>query len=167
MGADIHCYIEHARPKREDYWRAFGGRINPGRDYTMFAILAGVRGSEQPLIPPRGLPPHLGWESNRDSHLFVSKDNPGGEGNCSREQAVKWVAQGSATWQGEAQNFVTHPDWHSHSWMTPDEWEAACAAGEKANPAFPVDPEYYAMLAAMRELEKRGLVVRVVFWFDN
>jgi hypothetical protein len=53
MGADIHMYVEYRNKKqakdletqgRDPYWYSFGDCFNPGRNYTMFAILAGVRG---------------------------------------------------------------------------------------------------------------------------
>ncbi len=52
-------------------------------------------------------------------------------------------------------------DAHSKSWCTPDEWEKAITTDD------PPAPDYFAMLGAMRELEKRGHQARVVFWFDN
>ena len=53
MGADIHMFIEYRNKEqakrlekegRKSYWWSFGDHLNPGRNYTMFAILAGVRG---------------------------------------------------------------------------------------------------------------------------
>ncbi len=51
MGCDIHVFIEYSRkPELEKstgrrFWDNFGARFNPGRDYLMFALLAGVRGT--------------------------------------------------------------------------------------------------------------------------
>lgn len=53
----------------------------------------------------------------------------------------------------------TDPDWHSHSWCTPDEWDQAI---EKLD-----DPDYVAVSVLLRNLEKTTGNARVVFWFDN
>ena len=48
MGCDIHLYIEYKSKKTEfdgyDYgWQSFGGRINHGRNYAMFSLMANDR----------------------------------------------------------------------------------------------------------------------------
>ena len=55
--------------------------------------------------------------------------------------------------------FVSHPDWHSHTWLSADEFEKAIQdlGNEK----------YRAALAAMRSFEADGLDARIVIWFDN
>lgn len=167
MGCDIHCFIEHSASDSERlYWTPFGGHINPGRDYGMFGLLAGVRSGDKPVYEVRGVPEGLAYEAVDESRLYISADAPDEDGNCSPESAERWVNEGSSKYTDERKVFVTHPDWHSHSWLTPDEWEAVlakCAQREWGEP----DPEYYAMLAAMRCLESKGRKVRVVFWFDN
>lgn len=60
MGCDIHMMIEYSPYKRSDgepSWSSFGGDFNPGRDYTMFGYLAGVRGDGPPVVDLRGMPP--------------------------------------------------------------------------------------------------------------
>ena len=56
MGCDIHCYIEY-KPAGSDDWSDFGGRINPGRNYDLFAKLAGIRNYDEitPIAKPRGM----------------------------------------------------------------------------------------------------------------
>lgn len=56
-------------------------------------------------------------------------------------------------------------DAHTPSWCTPDEWEKAIKIPPEAG--WEAAPDYFAMLAAMREFERLGYEVRVVFWFDN
>ena len=64
MGCDIHLYIEYKNKMVEfdgyKYsWHDFGKCINPGRNYVLFALMAGVRnyGNELPVIVPRrGMP---------------------------------------------------------------------------------------------------------------
>lgn len=157
MGCDIHCYIEH-RAKNDPHWQSFGGRINPGRSYGMFGRLAGVR-RDGALVEPRGLPESLGWESASDSKVYIVEgvgDAP--DGCCRRSDAERWVASGSSTLCREGKA-VTHPDWHTPSWLTPNEWEAALMPESLT--------EYRAVLAAMRSFETAGEEARIVFWFDN
>jgi hypothetical protein len=59
---------------------------------------------------------------------------------------------------------VEHPDWHTPTWLAPDEWERALKAARMTPPD---DPKYFAVLGAMRALEAAGYKVRVVCWFDN
>ncbi len=161
MGCDIHCYVEY-RKKGSDHWGSFGGRINPGRDYQTFEKLAGVRGNkENALVKPRGAPSDLGFYARDDLWLFIVDKDDVSEGFCTRDQAREYHKQGSR-YRADNEGFVAwveHPDWHSHSWLTPDEWEKAISDA---------DIEYHAMLSAMRTLEDKGKnEVRVVFWFDN
>jgi hypothetical protein len=90
MGCDIHCIIEysdftygdHAKFAGEPYWSAMGSDFNPGRDYTMFGILADVRCGGC-LFPPRGLPgenaswqvkDHLKEDGDLHSHSWLTHD---------------------------------------------------------------------------------------------
>ena len=156
MGCDIHCYIEYKSPDT-DGWSDFG-RINPGRNYDLFGKLAGVRRIEvTPVVEPRGLPEDVAYAASSDAWLFVT-DTGSSEGCCSREQAEQWVGWG-ARYRNSEKEFVSNPDWHSHSWLTPNEFAIAIeGSGE---------PEYEAILAAMRSFEAGGFQARVVFWFDN
>lgn len=169
MGCDIHCYVEHTSHRRhldgKLRWQSFGGKINPGRHYGIFAKLAGVRNCYEsgivPISEPRGAPDDLGRYANDDNTLYIC--DYGGENHCTAKQAQQWVASGYSNYTDDSRRRVTHPDWHSHSWVTPDEFGEALADPKLSN----IDVEYFALLAAMRELEKRGHETRLVFWFDN
>jgi hypothetical protein len=159
MGCDIHCYIEY----KETYgWVSFGERINPGRNYHLFGRIAGVRDpSEELVVPPRGRPDDLGFRSRDDAWLYVPP-GPGDfvvEGWADPEDAKRWVAEGLSTFSPDGR-YVSHPDHHTHTWLTPDEFARAIEGDVHAL-------EYRAMLAAMRSLEADGKQVRVVIWFDN
>ena len=79
MGCDIHCYIEYKK-KNDDHWRSFGGRINPGRNYTLFGVMAGVR-CDGLLYPLRGFPEDAAFQAISDNHLFATAaDDRGTEG---------------------------------------------------------------------------------------
>jgi len=162
MGCDIHCYMEY-KPATSDRWSSFGGRINPGRNYAAFGQLAGVRGGTA-MVDPRGVPDGLGWQAADDNRIYIS-DTPS-DGTVTPQKAAQWVASGSSHYIMSHDGrpvCVSHPDHHTHSWLAPDEWEAALARETE----WPVGVEYRAMSAAMRELERSGAQVRVVFWFDN
>lgn len=164
MGCDIHCYIEYRKPPfvSEDSikWKSFGGRINPGRHYEIFAKLVGVRNYKEitPLSNPRGVPDDAGWHSKNDSLLYISSTNPSGEGNCSPENASKWITEGSSKCVDG--NWVTNPDWHSGSWCDSKEIESVLKDEKYAE-------QYFAVLAAMKSFEQQGYESRLVFWFDN
>lgn len=127
MGCDIHCYIEYRErdmSDREDKsWSSFGGRINPGRNYLMFSLMAGVRGGDG-IFEVRGLPEGLGYYSNDDNYLYITADKECNCGECksvSVENAARWVEGGSSEYKNNREGkptWVSHPDWHSHSWLS-------------------------------------------------
>lgn len=182
MGCDIHCYIEYKpRPKMPtgpvERWFTFGGRMNPGRNYDMFGFLAGIRGDGPPVVPPsdRGIPDEMAYEAANDWWLFINyaddDENDDDTGMCTPTAAKSYHQMGSryrgtVTTTDKRPQYVEHPDWHTPSWLTPDEWEQALGLYCALNPQYPVPDEYDAMLAAMRSLEGNN-EVRVVFWFDN
>lgn len=87
MGCDIHVMIEYAGYVKQcgtTVWRGFGsGHFNPGRDYTMFGVLAGVRDdSVEQIVSLRGLPEDKGYaaceaydgDEDLHSHTWLSVD---------------------------------------------------------------------------------------------
>lgn len=185
MGADIHMFVEYRNKERaqEDktegrkpYWYAYGGRVNPGRNYTLFAVLAGVRGQYDDSFDPKGIleKDEMGCISGREAHLYIL-DKPTSEiheeGCCYREQAEKWAQYGRRIIKDK---WIEHPNWHSHTWMSIEELEEAFnrykahATSEWGREVTDVPVEYRALLASMKALEDGGEnEVRVVFWFDN
>jgi len=162
MGCDIHMYIEYRKKGREGEFASLGGRINPGRNYELFAAMAGVRTYErrEVMFEPRGLPPDAGYEATGDNELLAI-DGEDDKNVCSRQTAERWVASGDSKWVREGK-WVTVPDWHSHSWLTCAEYQTIIDA--KTDSA---EPKYRAILAAMKQLESDGYDARIVFWFDN
>ena len=72
--------------------------------------------------------------------------------------------------------WITHPDWHTHSWLNADELEDAIESypeiqrknwGEDS--ISKPHAEVYGWLAAMRALDESDGVIasRLVIWFDN
>ena len=71
MGCDIHAYVEYCNPELgaegKPYWVSWGHRFNPGKNYLLFTLMAGVRGDpDAALFEPRGIPNPLGWTSQED-----------------------------------------------------------------------------------------------------
>lgn len=154
MGCDIHCYIEY-KPAESNDWSDFGGCINPGRNYDLFAKLAGIRNYDEitPIAKPRGYPEDAAGAARCDQWMYVT-DSPG-EGYCSPERAECWVENGASKYRDSEKKYVSNPDWHTHSWLTADEFAVAIeGSGE---------PEYEAILAAMRSFEAGGAQARIVF----
>ena len=207
MGCDIHLYIEYKNKKvafdgYKDNWHSFGKSINTGRNYAMFALMANVRnyysdGKLPVLVEPRGIPEDVGYIAKDDNQLYICEDE--GENYTTMERAEKWVESGSSKFidnQEGKPTWVTHPDWHSHSWLTTSEFETIInqylelesgwhkervaehmtfveqnniklESWAYAPPVMNDEPEYQVVLASMKRFEELGYDARIVFWFDN
>jgi hypothetical protein len=132
MGCDIHLYIEY-KSKNVEFdgykhkWQSFGGRINPGRNYAMFALMADVRnyGELTVLFEQRGMPNDAGYYATNDNQRYICED--GGEEYVTAETAKRWVESGSSTYINNHEGkptWVTDPDAHSHSWLNTSEFES-------------------------------------------
>ncbi len=173
MGCDIHMYVEYNDKKREDaYWRSFGGRINPGRNYWIFGLISkGVRAEFEESMEDKGLPDELGSYARSDSHLYITDAETDEEGCCSLKRAKEWEANGhKITYKEGKPIWVAHPDWHSHTWLTVEEYrkviEIYLEKNQKGDYNDP-EPAYQALLSAMEKLAEFDNDVRVVIWFDN
>jgi len=185
MGCDIHMYVEYTNKERKKeileegkppYWSNFGDRFNPGRNYTMFAVLAGVRGHYKDSFEPKGKIPmdEMGWASRDDAYIYISKEPIEGEYSVNEEKALQWGKRGYEVIRRNGKpTWVENPDLHSHSWMSPEELERAFEiykvhASEEWDQEMGVPLAYEALLSAMKVLEGGGEnEVRIVFWFDN
>ena len=172
MGADIHMYVQYRNIERTkknpdtDWWDEFGGQMSPGRNYTMFGILAGVRYTPDKGFDPKGLPDFgLGWSVEADLYLTITEDGHE-EGCCTLEDAQRWRGRIINNHEGNPWR-VEHPDWHSHSWLTPKELAQAYRRYKKEE-GYPPCLEWRVLLKTMKALEDNGKnEVVVVFWFDN
>lgn len=162
MGCDIHAYIEYKWDEDHGYpshWHSFGGELNLPRSYRTFALMAGVRGDADPVVAPRGIPAEMGWSAESDYWTYVGPHSKDFEARKAR--AEDWVKAGLSVWKDESKEFVSGPDWHTHSWLTPDEYAKVVSQLEGDS------PEYRAVLAALLSFELSGCQARLVFWFDN
>lgn len=160
MGCDIHGYIE-SQPYKEnspEYWWK-DADLHIRRNYAMFSLLAGVRGSDEPLYAPRGWDEHSAtkWEYC----LYVTdKDETDDEHACTKEQAEQWLRSGSSKRIDE--NWITHPDWHTASWLTADELENVINQYKEKYQEYD-SSEWVAILSYLKNISDS----RFVFWFDN
>ena len=131
MGCDIHLYIEYkSKDGYDPAWQGFGGNINPGRNYAMFALMADVRncysdGKLPVLVERRGMPDDAGYTATDDNRIYISETKS--EDYVSMETAKRWVNSGSSKFINDKDGnptWVTQPDWHSHSWLTTSEFES-------------------------------------------
>jgi hypothetical protein len=167
MGCDIHCFVEYRsaedHKELQNYWFAWGDRINPGRDYKIFALLAGVRGRIGDAGPkPKGLPENLGWYS-KDYYWMqiVETEEECGSDDATRAQAESWVKSGCSTIRKteHGSEYVSNPDMHSCSWATYEELVAAVDQHASVG--------WHALVAAVKAIHDKGCDVRVVYFFDN
>ena len=130
MGCDIHLYIEYkSKDGYDPAWQGFGGNINPGRNYAMFALMADVRNYGDDKLPVlvkrRGMPDDAGYTATDDIRIYIS-DVPSSR-YVSTETAKSWVKSGSSKFINDKEGnpmWVTDPDAHSHSWLTTSEFES-------------------------------------------
>lgn len=184
MGCDIHMYVEYS-PKKENvkvkdrHWYPFGGRINPGRNYWLFGYLSGVRSDSEGVFPLKGLPNDMSYYAKNDAFLYIDEEidkTNWSDGMVSLEDARRWEKSGSKIQYRENGKpwYVSHPDWHSHSWLTFHEFRFVINKMKIEKGHDTIDIEYLALLGAMQTLAN-GLQgagsaendVRVIFWFDS
>jgi len=200
MGCDIHCYIEYDLFKQENGEPYMTQWAHPhvSRDYVLFATLSGPRwepwmGMAGEAKGLEGLA--LSIETFNEYHLRIDDEHPDKRQRTSSEHAAQYVKNGASYVERFDRKYVTHPDWHSASWLTAPELEAAMGryhavlvsdfsgpglyrraidamldgGHQRVIPKVPAScPEIEAILAAMKVLDgEQAGRSRLVFWFDN
>lgn len=190
MGCDIHMYMEYRDPNNSAYnrWNSFGSRYNVGRNYDMFALLAGVRGSSQAIVAPRGYPADADYETDQEYYYYIDEE----EGFCSgrrtitQETALRWNI--GIEYDDKGNPYRTrNPDAHTPSWLTRSEFMSAIVMSELNHRHYIIAGadmsehlrnmyvnslgsyifKYKALASSMTSLEQSGYKTRIVFWFDN
>ena len=169
MGCNSHTYIEYRRKEyKKDSWSSLLHHEVDSRNYPLYAKMADVRNyygeKITPIAPLRGFPEDAGYAAKRDYYLRINDELAAKEydGYVSSEQASTWVSEGISFFPPDGSNRISHPDWHSASWLTGDEF--CSAVRETAS-----DDIYWTAIAAMVDSVNKtdGFECRVVFWFDN
>lgn len=191
MGCDIHAYVEEVWEYNERDSKAYKSASHiasfhhMNRYYGLFACMAGVRNywDLYPVVAPRGLPndPGISYRVRKESNFRVNdeRNNAGCDDYVSRADAERWTESGWSKWYDDRQDEVTHPDWHTYSWLTTDEFAKAIEQfeallnNEHEEDNIPggitqAPADYRGCLALMREIDKQeNSTARLVFWFDN
>ena len=162
MGCDIHCIIEYKHKTiNGDRWDSFGyTSFTPGRDYSWFANLAGVRGEPKggvALASGFGIPEDASFTTRMESSYFVQDTNSVDIKSMLDSGTVKWI-DWAKDLQGKPTR-VTHPDWHTYGWCDVKAWKKSLRGKDNLY--------IKCMNAIIDTLAKNKCKVRVVFWFDN
>lgn len=182
MGCDIHGFVE-IKPKAtspdKDYpqgWDLFWHE-HLWRDYNLFSLLAGVRNYEDKmsvLYPPRGVPDDLSCDVLNHYGLMVNDQFGRDEKSdhfVTKAKADSWVSQGwSRYWTNQDPHdtcvVVTHPDWHTASWLRCEELGDVLRSYLEITNRQP-NRVIRLVHATMKAAERMDLDTRFIFWFDN
>lgn len=181
VGCDIHAYLEeHVYTFDEDgkeQWHTFAS-FRPSRDYTIFALMAGVRDGwgfvENGFnFEPKGLPENVSWGVEKANTYYVQEEGQEllleeGEKSCVRKRAEEWVKEGRSKWV--ADDRITDPDYHSHSWLSKEELEEVLRRVPEEGGQSRLFDEIKAIIVTMEALEEKPgkkKSSRLVFWFDS
>lgn len=191
MGCDIHGpwlerYVDDVPNPRWDTVAEF----DVSRNYVLFGALTGgeVRYDEGTFTgpKPKGFPLDADWNAADEYYLFFVEDASDGGDDIDIEDAYRYVDEygckfvkrdwRSATLhdfipENTKTGYVTHPDWHSASWLTYEElakaleeYDIEAARHPGYNSAF---THAHIALGAMKVLHDAGVKTRLVFYFDN
>lgn len=157
MGCDIHCILQRKSKKSSlltDTWEAISV-LDINRNYTLFSILANVRGGMPCIASPRGLPKDIKYiKSNDVGNPSIYIEVPFKYKYSLDEEHEQYEEGKTKIWLGE----------HSHSWLTLDEilkhyvknW---CDDEVRGNMEYLLD-----LMAS--HIKKKGSY-RIVFGFDS
>jgi len=167
MGCDICCYLEAEVPDDDYRGTLFLGEVGyytiGGRNYTLFGLLAGVRGDYgvEPVVEPRGFPKEASTELlNRFYLTIVDKDKP--------HTYWREVREGDPVLGKGKRVSVEHPpksppylihdtDFHTPSYIYLDELREVCRVYKKLskkdfNEGYPYDKDDVRNTAELRRL---------------
>lgn len=155
MGCDIHLAVES---RRYDKWWSNLTDVWTPRNYVLFGHMAeGVRYDTDDAFSQRGFPDDADWGTKEKYYLALDTLT---EDNIERYKSFgcKIIDEFDKPY------WIKHPDWHSASWLTLEEFEKAVELASVAEEDYGVPDEYRAIVAYMKAL---NVPTRVVFWFDN
>lgn len=115
----------------------------------------------QPSFVEKGIPRDIDWKTSGEYTLSVldGEDDEEGEHTCTRSQADSWMKNGSSEPWDTTDNGkvirITHPDWHTPSWLSTDEMETVATRFRLALEAS--IPEHKKVQEKNMEWAKKGL----------
>lgn len=128
MGCDIHPYLEYSTEDDETF--CVSDKLCLGRCYTLFHMMAGVRGFGPPLFSPKGLPrtPKISLQVESEYYLSVVDELATSENRhlfynnrvVLAQEADKLVSENRASYHLN-KKYITNPDWHTPSWLSKNE----------------------------------------------
>lgn len=83
------------------------------------------------------------------------------------------MQQNLSCWRDEKKTRITHPDWHTPSWLTLEEAARAASrlSGGEMMPGYSrptqANRQFDMLVGCMRACEQAGFKSRLIFWFDN
>jgi hypothetical protein len=202
MGVDIslvieYAYLNPATPEMDDLSFHGFSEVHLGRNSKFFALLAGVRSGEDPIVPPRGLPKNCSDLVKQLALIQILDEPPVGFPNLNSLNSEYKVVHSyygypvdvkdkkpekdhNSIFSREGKEFDKKSNLfldsnnHSHSWLVLNELTEVYA---KVAKDLVYDSEHLedtspygseAILNTMRALEKEDEVItRIVFWFNG
>jgi hypothetical protein len=196
MGCDIHLYTEKIKSVNGvdkwvncDHWKLnpyFGDdeyepeleliSLYSGRNYTLFGVLAGVRGRDE-ICPPRGLPDDVSdivkknsdrWDGDGHSHSYFTLDelkeyyknnsHTSHNGFLNKRQIKELDEDGITpySWSEWSGPNLQYREWKEDSSLKP----LVESLDKRMRDEFWVQEE-------VEDTSKWDSKIRVVFWFDN
>lgn len=159
MGCDIHLVVES---KYYDSWLTALADVWTPRNYVLFGNMAeGVRYDSDNHFPLRGFPEDADYSTKEKYYIALSELSEEDVERYSTSYGCKIIEQFDKPY------YIENPDWHSASWLTPEEFEHAIDNTDNyldEYGTYEAPKEYRAILAYMKALDVPS---RIVFWFDN
>lgn len=136
MGCDIHGHVElvtelnslitHEDGRKQRDKTVYVIREDSpslDRDYWLFALMADVQNDRglEPVATPRGLPDDVSFDVQDKTILIVHNELAEKFPNYITEEEARRYG-GPIYTEGSLQ-YIMHPDYHSHSWLTVKELE--------------------------------------------
>ena len=171
MGCDIHLHLEYCvygtptdgSPK---YW-SYMGELHPGRNYDVFAGMAGVRGHFDYTVEPKGYPEDISWwTASEIFKVVVADEDVEWDHHVGKTQADQYV---NLRWSvpvkvgQELTKYITNPTYHTPSWLSTEEYGSVIRRVGKENAGV----GFVGILAMMESMANAGVECRLVFAFDN
>jgi len=162
LGCDTHFVVESKR--YNEWWAQLEKPWTP-RHYGFFGAMSdGVRGFNG--FPPKGLPHDMTHSTFQHTHLRVADFGEVDDGSVTQKEAMSFY--GVEFVQRYNRQWITHPDLHSHTYLSTLEFEACINKTEIEHKKYGLNlVEYRAILSYMQTLELTGMESRVIVWFDN